>query len=578
MTFNDIRVAYKIWGTVLGLLLVMLAVAGFTQVRAVSVMEQALEDVESYERAIGAAVRWQGLVETNVERTLANIASREIEVEKLFADRQAQGTQVISEAQAKVRELSNSEADKAALAQIDSARTQLLEILKKLTGVKEAIDIDARRNFAVEEFLPISRVYLEALHNYVTVQEAQRDAGLQAARDARRTASQTGLVMALLVIVVAVVLARLLVRSITHPLSRAVSAAQAISDGDLTQTLHETRRDELGQLLQALGGMTTRLRELVGQVRTGVDAVSSASSEIATGNQDLSARTEQTASNLEETAASMEELTGTVTQSAETARQANQLAATAAEAATRGGDVMGQVVRSMQEIDQSSRRIADIIGVIDSIAFQTNILALNAAVEAARAGEQGRGFAVVASEVRNLAQRSAQAAKEIKDLIGASVANVQTGSQQVNQAGEAMGEIVAGVRRVSDLIGEISSAANEQQDGIGQVNAAVANLDQMTQQNAALVEQSAAAAASMRDQAQRLSQVVSVFNVGGGAVFTPVPAPAPVQAPARRPVTAVAAPPRPAAPRLARPAAKAAARPVEPSAGKAGGADEWESF
>jgi len=582
MTFNNIRVAYKLWGTILGLLLVLLAVAAFTQQRAVAVMEQALEDVETYEAAITAAVRWQGLVETNVERSLANIASREIEVENLFAERQAKGTEVISGAQARVRELSSSDADKAALAQIDAARAKLLEVLKKLPGVKEAIDIDARRNFAVNEFLPISQTYLEALRNYVKVQEQQREAGLEEARAARQTATRLGLLMAVLVIAVAVVMAAWLVRSITRPLERAVRAAQAISDGDLTQSIHDPRRDEFGQLLQALGGMTTRLRDLVGQVRSGVDSVSAASGEIATGNQDLSARTEQTASNLEETAASMEELTGTVAQSAETARQANQLAATAAEAASRGGDVMGQVVRSMQEIDQSSRKIADIIGVIDGIAFQTNILALNAAVEAARAGEQGRGFAVVASEVRSLAQRSANAAKEIKALIGASVATVQTGSAQVNQAGEAMGEIVSGVRRVSDLIGEITSAANEQHDGINQVNVAVANLDQMTQQNAALVEESAAAAASLRDQAQRLAQVVSVFNVGGGA------APAPVRAAAPAPAAVALAKPAAAAPRvraatapaarLAPPAppakatVKPAARPVAPAG------DDWESF
>ncbi|EGI75448.1 methyl-accepting chemotaxis protein, partial [Hylemonella gracilis] len=288
--------------------------------------------------------------------------------------------------------------------------------------------------------------------------------------------------------------------------------------GDLSQRLESNAKDETGQLLRALGTMSERLRKVVSEVRSGVESVSSASGEIASGNQDLSARTEQTAASLEETAASIEELTSTVAQSADSAIQANQLAGGAVQAAQRGGEVVQQVVTSMAQITESSRKIGDIIGVIDGIAFQTNILALNAAVEAARAGEQGRGFAVVASEVRALAQRSADAAKEIKGLIANSVHTVDAGSQQVAEAGERMEEIVSSVRRVSDLIGEISAAAAEQRDGINQVNQAIGNLDQMTQQNAALVEQSTAAATSMRDQAQRLADVVAVFNVGADAM------------------------------------------------------------
>jgi methyl-accepting chemotaxis protein len=248
-------------------------------------------------------------------------------------------------------------------------------------------------------------------------------------------------------------------------------------------------------------------------VRGVVDGISTASTQIASGNHDLSARTEQTASNLQQTASSMEELTGTLRQSAESASQANQLASSAAEVAQRGGAVVSQVVTTMGEINASSKRIADIIGVIDGIAFQTNILALNAAVEAARAGEQGRGFAVVASEVRSLAQRSAEAAKEIKALIGVSVDRVEIGTQLVQDAGSTMGEIVASVRRVTDMIGEITAAAAEQSQGVGQVNSAVNQLDQMTQQNAALVEESAAAAQSLKEQAERLSEVVGTFRL-----------------------------------------------------------------
>src|SRR5439155_19135741 len=266
-------------------------------------------------------------------------------------------------------------------------------------------------------------------------------------------------------------------------------------------------------LLQTLSAMQASLRQIVGQVRASTDSISTASAEIATGNQDLSARTEQTASNLQQAASSMEQLTGTVKQSADSARQADRLASSAAEVAARGGQVVSQVVSTMNDINASSKKIADIIGVIDGIAFQTNILALNAAVEAARAGEQGRGFAVVAGEVRNLAQRSAEAAKEIKALIGASVDKVDSGSRLVADAGKTMQEIVSSVQRVADIIGEITAASSEQSDGIGQVNQSVVQLDQMTQQNASLVEESAAAAESLKEQALRLAQVVGAFRL-----------------------------------------------------------------
>jgi methyl-accepting chemotaxis protein len=293
--------------------------------------------------------------------------------------------------------------------------------------------------------------------------------------------------------------------------AHARGALRRIADGDLSTDASATSDQGLMGELQRT---RQRLRTLVDQVRTSTDSISTASVQIASGNQDLSARTEQTASNLQQTASSMEELTGTVKQSADSARQANQLAASAAEVAQRGGSVVSQVVATMDEITASSKKIADIIGVIDGIAFQTNILALNAAVEAARAGEQGRGFAVVASEVRSLAQRSAEAAREIKGLIGASVERVETGSKLVADAGSTMHEIVASVQRVSDIIGEITAAAAEQSDGIGQVNTAVTQLDQMTQQNAALVEESAAAAESLKDQANRLAQLVAAFRLG----------------------------------------------------------------
>jgi methyl-accepting chemotaxis protein len=310
-------------------------------------------------------------------------------------------------------------------------------------------------------------------------------------------------------------------RMIVRPLRHAIGMAGRIAGGDLTSEIKVVGRDETAELLQALKGMNDSLKKIVGEVRGGTDAISTASQQIASGNADLSQRTEEQASSLEETASSMEELTSTVKQNAENARQANQLAASASEVAVKGGRVVGEVVGTMSSINESSKKIVDIISVIDGIAFQTNILALNAAVEAARAGEQGRGFAVVASEVRNLAQRSAAAAKEIKALIGDSVDKVGAGTKLVDQAGHTMQEIVASVKRVTDIMSEITAASQEQSSGIEQVNQAITQMDEVTQQNAALVEQAAAAAEAMQEQAHTLAQAVSVFKIGEAAQAAP---------------------------------------------------------
>ncbi|MGE0097491.1 MAG: methyl-accepting chemotaxis protein [Hydrogenophaga sp.] len=331
----------------------------------------------------------------------------------------------------------------------------------------------------------------------------------QATRE--QTLALFGLAVALAAVIV-VPSTLLNMQSICRPVEEAQRLAGAIAQGDLTQPVRAQGRDELATLMKALGDMQGSLARMVGQVRSSTDSIGTASSQIASGNQDLSSRTEQAASNLQQTAASMEQLTSTVRQSADAARQATQMAAANAEVAARGGQVMGEVVTTMGEINQSSQKIGDIIGVIDGIAFQTNILALNAAVEAARAGEQGRGFAVVAAEVRSLAQRSAQAAKEIKGLIEVSVGKVENGTRLVTQAGSTIREIVANAEKVSAFMGDITTAATEQSQGIGQVNTAVNQLDQMTQQNAALVEESAAAADSLRDQASRLAEAVRVFR------------------------------------------------------------------
>jgi methyl-accepting chemotaxis protein len=333
---------------------------------------------------------------------------------------------------------------------------------------------------------------------------------------AHRSASISLLVMLLATLALGSVLVTWLIRGITRPLKQAIGIAKTVAAGDLRQSMdgEETmRRDEVGELLAALRQMSGNLAGIVGRVRAGTDTIATASAEIATGNLDLSSRTEQQASSLEETASSMVELTSTVRQNNENAGQARELAHTASQVAERGGATVSEVVATMGAINESSRKIVDIIGVIDGIAFQTNILALNAAVEAARAGEQGRGFAVVASEVRNLAQRSAAAAREIKELIGTSVERVEAGSRLVGQAGVTMSEVVASVERVNAIIGEIALASGEQRDGIEQISMAISQMDSVTQQNAALVEQAAAAADSLQQQAQSLTEAVSIFKL-----------------------------------------------------------------
>ncbi|NML14840.1 methyl-accepting chemotaxis protein [Azohydromonas caseinilytica] len=510
----------------------------------------------------------------------------------------ASNKQKVSESLETMDRLAYTDQGKAIIGRIKEYRAAYVASFTKVEQLLGKGQRDEASALLTAETLPA----IDRLQNEVEVfSELQK--GLMAASNEQVTGDISSarveiLVLGVIALVVGAGFAWWLTRTITAPILQAVKVAKTVAAGDLTSRVQVTRQDETGELLQALDTMNHSLQDIVARVRQSSDSIATGSQQIATGNADLSQRTEEQASNLQQTAASMEQLTSTVKHNADTAAQATQLAHSASHAAAEGGAVMTRVVSTMEEISAGSRKIADIIGVIDGIAFQTNILALNAAVEAARAGEQGRGFAVVAGEVRSLAQRSAEAAKEIKSLIGSSVQKVETGSHLVDDAGRTMHEIVSQVRRVSDLINEIAAASTEQSQGINQVGDAVSQLDQVTQQNAALVEQSAAAAESLNQQAARLAQVVHGFKLDGYQAagtpatsrlvapvdfqFPPAPAAAPVAAPAEP--RAAAAPMPSASMRKAAPVHTALAAPMAPAAPAArtareeADAAEWVNF
>ena len=458
---------------------------------------------------------WSRNINAGVRRTMAIAKSSDASLVELFKEDQAQSTKSSGEMQEKLKGLIRSPEEQALFDAVGKARKVYIDARDQIVKLKKDGQAEEADKVFNDVFAPGAKVYLERMQEFLDHQRKEIDetaAGINSSNSSGRTVL---LSLGVLILALGAGAAWHTTRSITVPLAAANELAERVADGNLMRSGQgmAARADEIGQLQTTLRRMREALAQTIGSIRDSAESIGTASSEIASGNHDLSGRTEKAASSLEETASAMEELTSTVQHSAAAAGQANQLAVSAASVAQRGGEVVAQVVHTMDEINTSSRKIADIIGVIDGIAFQTNILALNAAVEAARAGEQGRGFAVVAGEVRSLAGRSADAAKEIKSLIGSSVERVEAGARLVAEAGKTMDELVGAVQRVKDIMGEITTATAEQSDGIAQVNIAIAQLDQVTQQNAALVEQSTAAAESLREQAIALNGVVGTFQV-----------------------------------------------------------------
>jgi len=518
--FYDLKISRKLI-SVFFIVVALEAALGTFAIRELGSVNQASTEI---------AANWLPSIRTLSQLKLSLSRIRSFELQHILASTPEEFDEIERNANKQIAALAKQRSDylaqisepeeKALYSDIEKSLDVFLAEHKKILDISRANKNEDARLLLKGESTRVYRSLLDQVEKLVEVNESGAEKSSADADATYANARMWIIAMLLICMAAAMTLAVWISRVIARPLTEAVNVAQRVAGGDLTATIHAASKDETGQLLEALRGMNDNLLKIVGEVRTGTDTIATASNEIASGNMDLSSRTEQQAGSLEETASAMEELTSTVKQNADNARQANQLAVTASEVAVAGGNVVGQVVDTMGSINDSSKKIVDIIGVIDGIAFQTNILALNAAVEAARAGEQGRGFAVVASEVRSLAQRSAAAAKEIKILIDDSVSKVDVGSKLVEQAGTTMEEVVNSVRRVTDIVGEITAASHEQSQGIEQINLAITQMDEATQQNAALVEQAAAAAQSMQEQAGRLSEVVSVFKLDERAALS----------------------------------------------------------
>ena len=460
---------------------------------------------------------WYGTLRAAILRTIAMSRSSDPTLNNYFLNEELAANREIVVLQKELAGMIDTANEKELYAQIEQFQKTYKEVYLKMMDMKSTGDQDGANQVLIQEFMPMSKKFQNTMQQLQKAEQEEIDSASANIDVLTHQSRQLLLALEAVAVLLGVLCAWFLTRGIVRPLQQAVGLSRRVAAGDLSERPEQKRGDEVGQLLSSLREMNGNLRNIVANVRQGTDSIVVASGEIAEGNQDLSSRTEQQAGALEETASAMEQLIATVRKNADNAHEASRLAASASSIASEGGAVVSRVVDTMTEINGSSRKIVDIISVIDSIAFQTNILALNAAVEAARAGEQGRGFAVVASEVRSLAQRSASAAKEIKQLIDDSVSKVNAGSALVEQAGSTMTRVVESVQHVNAIVNEISVASNEQSAGIGQVNDAIGQLDGMTQQNAALVEQAAAAAAAMRGQAGSLTQLVSVFRLEDGS-------------------------------------------------------------
>ncbi|QNB08865.1 HAMP domain-containing protein [Herbaspirillum frisingense] len=554
--FYDLKIAHKLNAAFLVVLVFIVGLGSFS-IFQLAAVNQASTDI---------ARNWLPSISTLSKMSLAMSRTRSFDLQQLLTDDKQEQSKLSASAAEHLAVLNKQLEIYSTLTTEPREKELYPEIVRLVADYKTgherlvALIEQGKRDAAMEVLkTQLTPMFRKAIDYMAELQDVNNKGSETSNATADRMYDQSRTaIFALLAtcIAVALTLSWWIARLVARPLTNAVAIARQVAEGDLTADIPSAHRDETGQLLDALRQMNGNLLNIVREVRQGTDTISTASAEIATGNMDLSSRTEQQAGALEETASAMEELTSTVRQNSDNARQANQLAVSASEIAQSGGQVVGKVVDTMGAINESSRKIVDIIGVIDGIAFQTNILALNAAVEAARAGEQGRGFAVVASEVRSLAQRSAAAAHEIKGLIDDSVTKVDTGSKLVHEAGQTMNEVVASVKRVSDIVAEITAAGAEQSQGIEQINNAVVQMDENTQQNAALVEQAAAAAKALQEQATRLSQTVGVFRLDSSHV--PAPLMQATAAPVVRDIT-------PARPAVAQARARSIAQPTAPT-------------
>ena len=515
MDLRSLRIGTRLWiafGMILGILALMVVVGNVLTTRNKQKLVQGLEI--SNRKSKYAATMKSALAESGIAMRNIGLQS-DLSAMQREQERVRKQNARYAEARDKLVVLSLSDEEKKIIAELARVEQEIAKPFKDAINQALAFNSEEATKILAFKIDPLNQQAVVEMDKLIELQQVAAKNLLNGSISDDHELMVLLYVLGVIAVVIGGCFAWVITRSITRPLNKAVEVAARVAIGDLTYRIDERSRDEIGQLFDALRQMNSKLAGIVGNVRASTEALGTATKEIASGNADLSARTESQASSLEETASSMEELTQTVRQNAENARQANQLVVSASDHAVKGGQVVAEVVETMGAIKESSRKIVDIIGVIDGIAFQTNILALNAAVEAARAGEQGRGFAVVAAEVRNLAQRSAGAAKEIKALIGNSVEKVDAGSRLVDEAGKTMGDIVTSVKHVADIMGEITAASQEQSSGIEEIGHAISQMDDMTQRNAALVEEAAAAAESMREQSVRLTEAVAVFKLHG---------------------------------------------------------------